>query len=345
MQSIKKLIGHIGRQFSVPRLVAITGKQLVLPFYHVVSNDRLPHINHLYKYVGTKAFERDLDSLLKNFKPITLQQMINAGGQASNFDKPSFHLTFDDGLRECADVIAPILFRKGIPATFFLNSGFVDNRGLFYRFRVSLILEHIHENEISTSELQAIRDLMPEGAPDLKDTEAVVGLLKTLTYEHQFVINQVADIFEIDFGTFLRKQKPYMSKTQILKLIDDGFTFGAHSIDHPLYQKLELEEQLEQTRESLHYVQEVLQVPYKVFAFPFTDDGVSTDFFNELYDKEKPLVDLTFGTAGLKTDSHTKHLQRIAMDGSELTALQSVKAAYAASAVQQMFGINRVKRK
>lgn len=345
MHPLKRIIGHIGRQFSVPRLVAITGKQLILPFYHVVSNDRLAHINHLYKYVGTKAFEKDLDSLLKNFKPISLQQLNDVNGQADQLDKPSFHITFDDGLRECAEVIAPILSRKGIPATFFINSGFVDNRGLFYRFKVSLILDHIEQNEVSKNELEAIKDLMPEGAPSLKDADTIVGLLKNLTYEHQFVINQVADVFEIDFGTFLRKQKPYMSKSQIRKLIDDGFTIGAHSIDHPLYQKLELEEQLDQTKESLQYVQEVLKVPYKVFAFPFTDDGVSNDFFDELYNKEKPLVDLTFGTAGLKTDSHPKHLQRIAMDGTELTALQSVKAAYAASAIQQMFGINRVKRK
>lgn len=345
MHPVKKIIGHIGRQFSVPNLVAITGKQLVLPFYHVISNEQLPHISHLYKHVGTKAFERDLDALLKNFKPVSLQQVLDAEGQATNFDQPSFHLTFDDGLRECADIIAPILFRKGIPATFFVNSGFVDNRGLFYRFKVSLILEHIANHEISNNELDAIRDLMPEGVPTLKDAESVKNLLKNLTYGHQFIINQVADVFEIDFGQFLRKQKPYMSKSQIVKLLDDGFTVGAHSIDHPLYQKLDLVEQLEQTKESLRYVQEVLKVPYKVFAFPFTDDGVNTEFFDEIYSKEKPMVDLTFGTAGLKTDSHPKHLQRIAMDGTELTALQSVKAAYAASAVQQMFGINRVKRK
>lgn len=344
MLSAKKLLGHIGRQFSIPMFIAKTGKQLILPFYHTVSNDYLPHIQHLYRYNNVKEFERDLDLMVKHFEPIPLDELLESNGNGAYFSKPSMHLTFDDGLRECADIITPILQRKGIPATFFVNSGFVDNRGLFYRYKVSLILDKILQNEISKGELTAIQALMPEGARKPKDTDAIKQLLSKLSYEHQFVINQIAEVFEIDFGSFLRSQKPYMTKTQIRQLINDGFTIGAHSIDHPMYSKLDIVEQLEQTTESLHYVQEVFKIPYKVFAFPFTDNGVNNKFFDELYNQGEPLVDLSFGTAGLKTDVHPFHLQRIPMDGSTHNALQIIKAAYATSLLQQTLGINSVKR-
>ena len=136
-----------------------------------------------------------------------------------------------------------------------------------------------------------------------------------------------------------------MTKSQIRNLVEAGFTVGAHSIDHPMYSKLDIVEQLEQTTESLHYVQEVFQVPYKVFAFPFTDSGVSARFFDELYNQGEPLVDLSFGTAGLKTDVHSQHLQRIPMDNTNLDAEQIIKTAYTASLVQQTLGINDVKRR
>ncbi len=346
MQRAKKLLGRIGRHISVRRLLSITGKQLVLPFYHVVSDEHLPHVANLYQYRNTQQFEHDLDVLLQYFEPVSLEQLLKGGEKPASFQKPSFHLSFDDGLRECAEVIAPILLRKGIPATFFLNSGFIDNKGLFYRYKVSLIIEHINQNEISREELNTIQALMPEGSKQLKDVVSVKKLLLSLGYEHQFVINQIADAFDLDFGTYTRQHKPYLTKLQVQELINTGFTIGAHSIDHPNYNKLELIEQVEQTLDSVHYVREVFQVPYGVFAFPFTDSGVGSQFFNKMYPKgHQRLLDLSFGTAGLKQDAYPLHLQRIPMEDYPSGALQAIKSAYMTSAVQQSLGINRIKRR
>jgi hypothetical protein len=54
--------------------------------------------------------------------------------------KPLLHLSFDDGLSACYDTIAPILLRKGVPATFFLNPAFIDNKALMFRYKISLCL-------------------------------------------------------------------------------------------------------------------------------------------------------------------------------------------------------------
>lgn len=342
---VQKILGHLGSPFSLPRLISATGKSLLLPFYHVVSNEHLPHLANLYRYRNELEFEQDLDFLLKHFAPIALNRLLDGGFETNHITKPSFHLTFDDGLRECAEVIAPVLLRKGIPATFFVNSGFIDNRGLFYRYKVSLIIEHIRTNELSTTELAALRKALPQGARHLHDAASVIKFLLSLGYEHQFVINQIAEIFELDFGNFLRDQKPYMSKKQVQKLVQSGFTIGAHSIDHPLYSKLEIIEQLEQTVESVHYVSEVYQVPYRVFAFPFTDDGVGRKFFSEAYETGHTLMELSFGTAGLKRDVHPRHLQRVAMEGTYQTAEEAVRGAYINSLLQQATGTNRIKRK
>lgn len=110
-----------------------------LPFYHVVSNVELPHILN-YPYFNVAQFEKQLDIYLKYFKPASLDDVVS--GICTG--KRMFHLSFDDGLRQCAEVVAPILLRKGIPATFFINTAFVGNRKLFYRYKASLILSTIH---------------------------------------------------------------------------------------------------------------------------------------------------------------------------------------------------------
>ena len=75
---------------------------------------------------------------LRYFQPISFGRI--SGGLAGKkrvLRTPSL-LTFDDGLSECYQVVAPILKEKGIPATFFLCSAFVDNHELAYRFQEEL---------------------------------------------------------------------------------------------------------------------------------------------------------------------------------------------------------------
>ena len=52
-------------------------------------------------------------------------------------------LSFDDGLREIANEIAPLCRQVGVPATFFVNSASLDNRFLCFRNKASLLIEKL----------------------------------------------------------------------------------------------------------------------------------------------------------------------------------------------------------
>jgi len=235
-------------------LVSLTKKKVIVPFYHTVAEQPLPHIKHLYRMKTVEEFQKDLDFLLRYFEPIDVETLYNLHISKMAPKKSFFHLTFDDGMKEIYEIVAPILLKKGIPATFFVNSGFVDNKALFYRHRESLEMEDIPADE------------------------------------------------------FLNKEKPYLTVEQIKKLSKQGFSIGAHSIDHPYYYKVPLVEQLRQTRESLDFVSSIVNQKLRLFAFPFTDYKVSQQFFKEI----EPYVDLSFGTAGLKNEEILFNIQRIA---------------------------------
>ena len=51
----------------------------------------------------------------------------------------------------------------------------------------------------------------------------------------------------VDFETFLRQHRPYLTSEEIQTLRTQGFEIGAHSIDHPHYADLTLAEQVRQT--------------------------------------------------------------------------------------------------
>jgi len=124
------------------------------------------------------------------------------------------------------------------------------------------------------------------------------------------------------------------------ELINQGFTFGAHSKNHPLYSELTLEEQLEQTLSSLEVISAQFKLDYNVFSFPFTDDKVKKSFFDAIANK----IDLTFGSAGLKEDSVKTNLQRIPME-TKFDAEVHIKTQYVAYLIKRLIGKWKIKRK
>src|SRR4030042_2420316 len=128
---VKNMSGIFFSAVPVKQLINLTGQNIIFPFYHAVSDESLPHLRHLYSIRSVKKFSKDLDFFLKHYKPVSfsdLFEVLKGTGKVSN---PLMALSFDDGLREVYNIIAPLLLKKGIPATFFINTALASNRLLF----------------------------------------------------------------------------------------------------------------------------------------------------------------------------------------------------------------------
>lgn len=281
---------QLGRLFSVQSLLKIN-TPVFHPFYHVVSNEKLPHILN-YDYRNTAQFEKELDFYLKYFKPVSLSELMTE----KKSDRKIFHLSFDDGLKECAEIIAPVLLKKGIPASFFVNPGFVDNHRLFHKYKASLILGKLKESPDLKAE-QILREQNLNGEQILK-----ASILQ------ENILDEIAVLLGINFDEFLAKQKPYLNIEQILKLKEQGFSIGAHSFYHSEFWKISEEEQFKEIKSSMKWLLEKINPKIKAFSFPFTDSGVSLNVMKAL--KKENICDITFGTAGIKYDELEWHFQR-----------------------------------
>lgn len=289
-------------------LVRLNHTDLLIIYYHMVSDHNQPHIKHLYPYKNIRQFKDDLDFLARKYSPVSLFDLLDFIKSGKSLPKKAFLLTFDDGFREMHDTVAPILVEKGIPATFFINSAFIDNKNLCYQHKMSILIDHLDKSE-STKLVKKYKQIVVNDRIIFDD---IKRFILSINYEQRDILDEMKQSLDVNFDEYLLKHEPYLTSNQIRRLIRDGFAIGAHSIDHPIYALLSLEDQLAQTLESIRLIRHEFSLNYGAFAFPNSDYGVPREFFIEL--RKSGLADVTFGTSGIGSDYSFNHFQRLSME-------------------------------
>lgn len=335
--SFKKILLAITPILPLESLVKYSNQGLILPFYHGVSDQNLPHLKHLYPVTSIRKFNEDLDFLKRNFKPINADYLIQNIATKNFRKEKSFFLSFDDGLRQFHDEVAPILLYRGIPATFFVNTAFIDNKDMFYRLKVSILIDKIRSKELTAGQEKLIKSLFSNVGIVYKD----VCSLRQINDNTKPILNQIAEMLEVSFTDFLKDYQPYLTTDQINNLISQGFQVGAHSVSHPYYPDLKENEQIKQTLDSIHFLVENFNIKNRLFSFPFTDYKVKKSFFEAIMSE----VDLTFGTANIKLDAVATNLQRIPMEIiKRKDAAMIVKSEYLLFIIKKLMNRHIIKR-
>jgi peptidoglycan/xylan/chitin deacetylase (PgdA/CDA1 family) len=298
---------------------ALSGSLLVVPYYHMVSDAFVPHVSHLYRFRTVAEFTADLKFFLRHFEPITLSDIVGALNGTRPLSRPCFHLTFDDGFREIYDVVGPVLQRAGVPATFFLNTAFLDGGGLAHHNVISILLDALSSSKGHSGKklLERVESVLP---PEGDRTTTLRERILATSYARRSILVSLAQALEVDLDEYVKINRPYLTSEQVETLLRAGFNIGAHSHDHPLYKDLSLADQLSQTRTSIQLLEARFGLSPKAFAFPHTDTGVKDAFFNTVFSES--LLDVSFGTGGLLPHSHPRNIERVGMEKTSATARQ-----------------------
>ena len=307
MGLFKKIYYQSASLLPIGPLKKISAVDVLLPYHHLVSDERLKHICHLYSYKNKKQFTNDLDYLLKYFSPIDPADLIRAVKNGSSIPKNTFLLTFDDGFREIYEVAAPILLQKGVPALFFLNTSFLDNKELFYRNKISLIIDEFNKHSQGDPVARQLQQIL---RLPVNDSQQIKSAILQINYTNKEMADELGTCLGISFSEYLSNARPYISTAQVKDLIVKGFYFGSHSLDHPNYKLLALDDQLNQTWQSCSIIRGSFNLSYSAFSFPHEDVHVRQKFFDDLFTDKNSPVDILFGTQNQKHEINNRMLHR-----------------------------------
>lgn len=266
------MIANLLRRVPLSWHIHAFGKPLNSCYYHLASNDDLKHIKHICKYKSTQQFRSDLINLKQNFSFINYDDFTSL----PKTKKHPLLLTFDDGYKQLYTDVYPILKELNIPAVFFITTNLIDNKSVFFRNGISLIVE-----ELLKIDEALWRDSfqIPFEETMKKPTASAIAAankVKRITHNESAILIDLYNIFEIDINQFLKEKEPYLTSKEIKGLNESSLiTIGAHTSSHP---ELFLEEDPSITKEQiLSSIDEIRTLTGKnriPFAFPFSSKNV-----------------------------------------------------------------------
>jgi peptidoglycan/xylan/chitin deacetylase (PgdA/CDA1 family) len=172
-------------------------------------------------------------------------------------------ITFDDGYADCVRVALPVLLEFGLPATFFVATGYL-NGGWMWNDR---LVEALRTWKGDTLDLTADElGIVPMAT--LEQRRAALQSLQQSLKEYPLG-DREAIIARIERGAGrLNGSGPMMTDDQVRLLGKAGMQLGAHTVTHPILTQISLEDARREMTDARAYLENLVQQPVRHFAYP-----------------------------------------------------------------------------
>lgn len=278
----------------------LINRDLVNIFYHMVSDSIVPHIDHLYPSIDTETFSNTIKFLNSRFTPVGYPEIHENILGKKDFPRRSFHISFDDGFRECFTVARPILLENQVNCTFFITTDWINNQKMFYRNLESLCIHKYLQME-SEGQNHFLNKLNMSIQEPVKDDDDFIFFVKGIRDPENRDLQVIAALLEIDIDRYLKKVQPFLTEEQIQALSREGFTIGAHSRTHRKFMDLPQEEVIDEIIGSCDDIRQITGQQVVPFSFPHSGAGVDRRLLYEIR-KNNPWIGLFFDTKDFQKD-------------------------------------------
>lgn len=261
--------------------------------YHYVRkvNKGLPY----FKALHIEDFIKQLDYFEENFGIATYEDVLKVKN-GTPIDK--ILLTFDDGVIDHYQFVYPELKKRGKVGLFYIpTQPYIENKMLDVH-KTHLILGAINPKRVLKKLEALITSEMLEHKEEFEvntyinqtNDQCTLRVKRILNY---FILYKYrTEIIDRLFCELLGKQVDYcssyyMKKEQIKELVDNGMIVGSHSISHPVFSRLNEEEQRKEIFESFQFLDEVCGTQQiRTFCYPYggkhTFNDTTINLLNEI---------------------------------------------------------------
>lgn len=247
----------------------VAAPRLSIVIFHRV----MPQADPLFpEEMHAQRFDRLLGLLKRAFCVLTLGQAVELQA-AGRLPRRALAITFDDGYADNAEVALPLLQRHGLPATFFVATGFLDGGRMFN----DTVIECLRATRVQRIDLAAWGLGLRELDTAASRRQAIDALLPKVKYlalaEREHFLQRLLSLA----GQPQLPAHLMMRSSQVLQLHQAGMEIGGHTVNHPILHVLpdaDAEAEITRGRDRL---QSLIDAPVDVFAYPNGKPGQDYD--------------------------------------------------------------------
>lgn len=244
---------------------ASTWEGVLILNYHRIGN---PHASLLDRNLWSATdddFDAQIAMIARNYQVIGLDEL----DSALHCRRGCFVMvTFDDGYLDNYTNAFPILQAHGVPATFFITTGFLDIPSVPWWDEIAWM--------VRTSSLEALDVNRWTTTPvpfDDPHRETAIGRLLAI---YKGLSGSVTSDYLDFLGDALRTgrcpaqiaRELWMSWDNIREMKKSGMTFGGHTVTHPILTNVSAEQQADEIGTCRRRLIEELGDPIDAFSYP-----------------------------------------------------------------------------
>ena len=208
-------------------------------------------------------FDRLMGFVASSFRVMTLGQAINVLSDGS-LPSRALVITFDDGYADNAEVALPILRSHGLPASFFVSTGFLDG-GRMWNDSVIACLRACKHAEVDLEAFGLGRYALSSPALRRKAIDALLPRIKYLSLADRQ--QEIARLQAIS-GVARLPTDLMMRSQQVRDLHHAGMEIGAHTVNHPILAAIDAAEAEHEIKQGKQALEAILDSAVDVLAYP-----------------------------------------------------------------------------
>jgi len=243
------------------------GRGLLVLIYHRVLEAPDPMRS---RTVQAPVFAAQMDLVASCFTVLPLSEAL-ARLEARSLPPRALSVTFDDGYADNLTVAAPIMCERGVPATVFVATAYLDG-GVMFNDAITEAMR----NAPSRFDLSDLGLGVLELGDELVRRSAIARLIGEIKYRPAAERRALAMEILARAGA-APPCHLMMTSAQVRELRDAGVEIGAHTATHPILTRLEPAEARDDIARSRQVLEGLLGDPVRLFAYPNGRPGEDYD--------------------------------------------------------------------
>ena len=242
--------------------------------YHGVYKKKLLGIeNYSCKHIEEKIFEKQIKWLRKNCELVNLKQFFSEINNNTKKKKKLVSITFDDSYKNVYTNALPILNKYEVPATFFINTGFINNSKLYWTDVLEAIFNSCEKKEFFL-DAPSFSKKKYDISTNKKKIRTIIfiknKLKKIKKREREQIVNIIKKKLNItNSKLFLSKNYKTLNWSEVKKIDKNKkYEIGGHSTNHEILSFLNETELKIEIDQCINVLEKKLKRKIDLFSYP-----------------------------------------------------------------------------